>query len=302
MILHLLNKPGRYRPLVEVDELIVSTTGIIGSVPSLPIRQVLIVPQSTLDHFRLSPGDLRENLVIDDSRMEPLHSLPSGMVLKIGEVLVRLTVHCEPCGRLKEVVGLKAIEHKRGYLGAFLSGGRLRVGDPVASMGVQYEPIPYDLRERLAWFLDRQSAPIEVTTLVHEVGLSLSYCRAIPNLLRGRPDLKSKVTFRGRTVQKARGERGRTATLSSQANAGIGYTTDQASNILARSLEFIPGAFIVHLHDNRSFTVPLETLPALARATVAQRSHWELAEQGLRIRWPGLELEVTIFDLLGLPG
>src|SRR5947209_5380901 len=97
MILHLLNKPGRYKPLVEVDELVVSTTGILGSVSSLPIRQVLIVPQNTLDHFRLSPGDLRENLVIDDSGMEPLHSLPSGTVLKIGEALVRLTVHCEPC-------------------------------------------------------------------------------------------------------------------------------------------------------------------------------------------------------------
>ena len=169
-----------------------STTGIFGGIPSLPIRQVLIVPQSTLDLFRLSPGDLRENLIIDDSGMEPLHSLPSGTVLKIGEVLVRLTVHCEPCHRLKEVVNPKAIEHKRGYLGAFLSGGRLRVGDPIESMGVQYEPIPYDLKERIAWFLDRQSVSIEVTTLVHEVGLSLSYCRAIPNLLRGRPDLRVK--------------------------------------------------------------------------------------------------------------
>jgi hypothetical protein len=233
--------------------------------------------------------------------MEPLHSLPSGTVLKIGEALVRLTVHCEPCRRLKEVVDPKAIEHKRGYLGAFLSGGQLRVGDPVESIGVQHEPIPYDLKERLAWFLDRQSVPIEVTTLVHEVGLSLSYCRAIPNLLRGRPDLESKVTFRGRTVQKARSKRGGTARLPRQGNESIGYT-DNTTNILAKSLEFISGAFVVYLHDNRSFTVPLETLPALARATVAQRSHWELAEQGLRIRWPGLELEVTILDLLGLPG
>ena len=89
--------------------------------------------------------------------------------------------------------------------------------------------------------------------------------------------------------------------MSRQVNESIG-STDSTTDILAKSLAFIPGAFVVYLHDDRSFTVPLGTLPALARATVAQRDRWELTEQGLRIRWPGLDLEVTIFDLLGLPG
>lgn len=293
MILNLLNKPGRYRPLVEVDRLMVSTKGIYGAVPSLPIRQVLIVPQSTLDQFRLSPGDLRENVVVDDTKMDPLHSLPSGTILKIGEVLVRLTVHCEPCGRLKGVVDLKEIEHKRGYLGAFLNCGQLNVGDSVVAMGVQYEAIPYDLKERLSWFLDGLSVPVEVTTLVHEIGLSLSYCRAIPNLLRGRPDLVRKVTFRGRVLEKARPERGRADTAETRKS--------QTSHVLAQSLEFIPGAFVVYLHGDQSFTVPIATVPALAKATIAERNCWEFADQGSRIQWPGLGIDVAVCGLLGLP-
>jgi hypothetical protein len=232
--------------------------------------------------------------------MDPLHSLPSGTVLKVGKVLVRLTVHCEPCGRLKGVVGIKAIERKRGYLGSFLNSGRLTVGDEVASLGVQYEPIPYDLKERVVWFLERQPAAIDVTTLVHEVGLSLSYCRAIPSLLRARPDLARKVTFRRRAMQEERREGAGKTTLSGQARAGVGGGA-QTSNTRANSLKFIHGAFVVYLLDDRSFTVPLKAVPEIASATVAQRSRWELAEQGQRIRWPSLALEVTVCSLLGLP-
>lgn len=301
MILHLLNKPARYEPLVKVDELSVSSAGILGGIPTPPIRQVLMVPQTTLERFRLSPGDLRENVVIDDSGIGPLHSLASGTVLKVGNVLVRLTVHCEPCGRLKGVVSIKAIEHKRGYLGSFLTSGRLTVGDEVVSLGIQYEPIPYDLNDRLAWFLHRQPAAIDVTTLVHEVGLSLSYCRAIPSLLRARPDLLRKVTFRGRAMQKVRRDGGRKTALSNQAPAGVGSGGAETSNTQAKSLKFIDGAFVVYLCDDRSFTVPLKTVPEIAGATAAQRCRWELTEQGQRIRWPSLDLEVKVSGLLGLP-
>lgn len=208
MILHLFYKPLRYKPLVEVERLDVSTDGIAGAAPSSPMRHVLIVPRSTLDELKLSPGNLRENMVVDDSGIGPLHSLPSGTVLKIGSVRIRLTVHCEPCGRLRGVVDIRAVEHRRGYLGTFLTGGALSVGDDISSLGVQFEAIPYDLKQRLAWFLSRQPAPIEVTKLVHEVGLSLAYCRAIPNLLRGRPDLARMVTFRGRSLRRARANDG----------------------------------------------------------------------------------------------
>jgi Protein of unknown function (DUF2442)/MOSC domain len=278
----------------------VSPTGIFGAVPALQIRQVLIVPRSTLDRFRLSPGELRENLVIDDSQMEPLHALASGTVLRIGEVLVRLTVHCEPCGRLKNVVASKAIEHKRGYLGTFLTGGQLRLGDPIASLGVQYGAIPYDLKERLAWFLGGLTEPIEVTKLVSEIGLSLSYCRAIPSLLKGRPELAEKVRFRSSAIGKRRAERRETDKSSRNASPAAS-TNSQASDTLVRSLEFIAGAFVVYLQDGRSFTVPLASIPALANATSAQRDSWEVAEHGLRIRWLRLDLDLAISDLLGLP-
>lgn len=300
MILKLLYKPARYQPLVEVQELAVSTEGVVGAAPALPLRHVLIVPRSTIDEFRLAPGDLRENVIVDDVGIGPLHALPSGTVLGLGDVHVRLTVHCEPCGRLRGVVETRRVEHRRGYLGTFLNAGVLRVGEGIASLGVRYEAVPYDLRERLAWFLARQPGPVEVTRLVHEVGLSLSYCRAIPNLLRNRPDLATKVTFRGRVLRRARSSvGGRPAAPRGRGRRAP--SGPQCPETSATSVEFIDGSFVVYLQDGRSFAVPLETIARLIEADPAERGRWELADGGRRIRWPNLDLEVTVASLPGLP-
>jgi MOSC domain-containing protein YiiM len=127
--------------------------------------------------------------VIDDRQIGDLHALPSGTVLGINTVLIRLTVHCEPCGRLAHYVRKpQSIGHRRGYLGTFLSTGELHLGDHVRSLGKRWESVPYDPRERIAWYLRRHSAPIPVKQLVQNIGLPLSYCRAIPSLTRGLAD------------------------------------------------------------------------------------------------------------------
>lgn len=187
MILHLLRKAGHHQPLIAERLLRVSPQGIESSVAAGPIRHVLIVPWSTLQKFTLRPGDLRENVVVDDSGFPyPLHDLPSGTVLDVNGLRVRLTVHCEPCGRLAGVVkGLGSIKHQRGYLGSFLNSGTIRVGDHVRVLDKEYETIPYDVRERIVWYLCQKSVPVEVSVLVREIGLSMAYCRAIPNLTRG---------------------------------------------------------------------------------------------------------------------
>lgn len=204
MILNLFYKPERYKPVVETSELSVSTKGISGAIDAAPIRHVLIVPRRTLDEFGLQPGDLRENIVVDDSAIGDLHALPSGTVLAIGDVLVRLTIHCEPCPRLSHLVpDYRMLKDTRGYLGTFLSSGIIRVGAKVAPQGVRFESIPFDLKERVAWYLAKQQSAVPVTTFVRDVGLSLSYCRAVPNLIKDIPGAKDKILFgRKRTVKE----------------------------------------------------------------------------------------------------
>ncbi len=69
----------------------------------------------------------------------------------------------------------------------------------------------------------------------------------------------------------------------------------------ARSLEFVPDAFVVHLQDGRSLTVPLEWFPWLREATEAQRNRWELIGPGFGIHWPDLDEDISVAGLLGLP-
>jgi MOSC domain-containing protein YiiM len=199
MILTLSYKPRRHESLVNVTEMDVSPNGIDGAVYAAPMRHVLIVPLSTLNEFSLRPGDLRENLVIDDSAIGNLHAMPSGTILSIGTAHIRLSVHCEPCGRLGKLVDIRKIVHKRGYLGTFLTRGTLRLGAEVRRERVAGESIPYDLRERIAWYLAKQKEPVEVTKLVNDIGLSMSYCRAIPSLTRNIKGIEGMIVFRSRS-------------------------------------------------------------------------------------------------------
>jgi hypothetical protein len=72
-------------------------------------------------------------------------------------------------------------------------------------------------------------------------------------------------------------------------------------NARARSIDFVPDAFVVHLEDGRSLTVPIEWFPRLRDATAEQRSRWELIGPGFGIRWPDLDEDISVAGLLGLP-
>jgi hypothetical protein len=66
-------------------------------------------------------------------------------------------------------------------------------------------------------------------------------------------------------------------------------------------VEFVPDAFVVHLQDGRSLTVPLEWFPRLRDATSAQRDNWTLIGPGTGIHWPDLDEDISVAGLLGLP-
>ena len=66
-------------------------------------------------------------------------------------------------------------------------------------------------------------------------------------------------------------------------------------------MEFVPDAFVVHLEDGRSLTVPIEWFPRLRDATPEQRRQWRLIGPGTGIHWPDIDEDISIAGLLGLP-
>ncbi len=69
----------------------------------------------------------------------------------------------------------------------------------------------------------------------------------------------------------------------------------------ARSVEFILDAFVVHLEDGRSLSVPIEWFPRLRDATPEQRNAWRLIGPGTGIHWPDIDEDISVAGLLGLP-
>jgi len=163
-----------------------ATDGIRTNVACAPFRQVLIASRSVTAECGLRPGDLRENVVVDFDR---LYDLPSGTVVRIGEAMIRLTFHCEPCKTILKLVEFDRIEHKRGVLGCFLDSGSISIGDEFAVTDICLEPIPYAVHERIRWFLKHHDVPGAAADVMHKIGLPSSAAKLMSRILhRQRPE------------------------------------------------------------------------------------------------------------------
>lgn len=183
---NLFLKSQKGKPLIAVDSIKANYNGLTGNTPCSPLRQVLILPSQTLSAFSLQPSDLRENIVVDGF---DIHSLDSGTVLSIGNVKIRLTFHCEPCRVIKNIVNIKEMHHRRGVLGSIVDEGNIHQGDQIRIDGQLFESIPYSIKDRIKWYLDKISKPVYVSQLVFDIGLSRTYCRAIPRIVKQCPDI-----------------------------------------------------------------------------------------------------------------
>jgi hypothetical protein len=154
--------------------------GIGGGVACAPFRQVLIASRPILADCGLKPGDLRENILLED---DGLYALPSGTVVRIGQALIRLTFHCEPCKQVLKLIAFDRIVHRRGVFGCFLNEGTISLGDELVVTEQKFEPIPYAVSERIRWFLSKGQAPAAAGQLIEAIGLPSSYARAMPRLL-----------------------------------------------------------------------------------------------------------------------
>ena len=174
------------------------TNGLATNRPCHPWRQVLLLQTSTLVEFDLKPAELRENILVS----EDIQSRPSGTVVKFGDVKVRLTFHCEPCKKVKPFASPIKLLNKRGYLGQIISDGTIRLGDCMTTTKQMFPPIPYAAADRIKWYVDQLEAPIFVAELVDNIGLSRSYCRAVPNIVKGRTDIdRSKILYQSKQLK-----------------------------------------------------------------------------------------------------
>jgi MOSC domain-containing protein YiiM len=180
-------KPARNAPMVEVARATATAGfglgGDCNASTSSP-RQVLIVSAATVAQLKVAPEDLRANFVVNTD----VDRLPSGTVVRVGVVQIRLTLSCEPCRKLEAVRKGLARETcgRRGMLGRIIAGGEVRVGDEISVEPMTLPGLEEKWQARVVDILGRLPKEKRVTfsRLAEVAGLQSTYCRAFPALLR----------------------------------------------------------------------------------------------------------------------
>lgn len=102
-------------------------------------RQVLLVDQETLDSMDLEPGVIRENITTQGLNV---NGLAVGEQLRLGSVILEVSMVCTPCDLLEKVrPGLRReIYGRRGMLCRVLEGGILRPGQSIERLATATTP------------------------------------------------------------------------------------------------------------------------------------------------------------------
>jgi hypothetical protein len=74
--------------------------------------------------------------------------------------------------------------------------------------------------------------------------------------------------------------------------------TTEISVPLAQSVTVDDDALTVDLADGRTITVPITWYPRLYHATAAERANWRFIGDGAGIRWPDLDEDISVENLL----
>ena len=130
---NLFIKPGHGQPMRPVEAAEAeSGQGLIGDASfGRRTRQVLIIERETLQHFDLTPGQVRENLTVGGIA---LAGQPAGTQIQAGDVMLEVTGDCAPCQLIDDIrPGLRGeMDGRRGTLCRVLLGGTIQVGDQIA--------------------------------------------------------------------------------------------------------------------------------------------------------------------------
>lgn len=128
--------PKKQVPMEEVREArVLADFGLEGCAHAQPggTRQILLVDRETLEAMELAPGILRENITSDGLNV---NSLEIGQRLRMGKVMLEVTMACTPCNQMERIrPGLrKELWGRRGMLCRVLQGGSVCPGDPIEKL------------------------------------------------------------------------------------------------------------------------------------------------------------------------
>jgi len=129
-------RPGRRGAINErIAAVAEAGSGLVGDHATQgrhPHRQLTLITTTDLEVLarglgrKVEPAELRRNLL-----MEGFPSWKKGLQYRLGEVLLEVTGPCEPCGRMREVLGQGGYLAMRGHGGVtarILRGGLLELG------------------------------------------------------------------------------------------------------------------------------------------------------------------------------
>lgn len=135
-VLHLFQAVAHGQPMREANQVeAVENKGFRDCLHGRPNskRQVLLMDVETLGELSIAPGRVKENIT---TRGIDLAQLSTGQQLRVGEAFLEVTIPCSPCRHLEEICeGLQeTMRGRRGVLCRVLESGRIRCGDPIATV------------------------------------------------------------------------------------------------------------------------------------------------------------------------
>jgi len=189
-VTNLFIKLEKGKPMLPKEELQLQRgLGIVGNKykGNYTPRQILITNLATLQKYKLSPGELRENIVVSNFTID---YLKSGQLIKIGKATIRITFNCEPCGFVEILQKglLRKIQNERGILGIVYKSGIIKLDDDIEFINDLTLPyIPYKISDRLKWLIKQlpEKKVISYKQIIESMGLWDSVCRALPALIKG---------------------------------------------------------------------------------------------------------------------
>jgi alkylated DNA nucleotide flippase Atl1 len=187
-ITHLFLKPNPGAAMQSVGQLALKVgQGIVGDRHAVPIspRQILLVRGEDLHDLSISPGALRENVVL--SGLSTASFRPGARLHFPGGAAIRLTFYCEPCQRVSPLVAsIKSLIGKRGILGVILSDGAIQCAQAVQSDPEAFPALPEKPFERFLLVLAQVPAGKVITykSIIQAIGVADSYYRALPKYLQ----------------------------------------------------------------------------------------------------------------------
>jgi hypothetical protein len=79
---------------------------------------------------------------------------------------------------------------------------------------------------------------------------------------------------------------------------GMNFSTVETHTPMAASVQVAGDSVSVSLSDGRTISVPIAWYPRLAHGTAAERDQWRLIGDGRGIRWPRLDEDISVENLL----